>query len=95
MTSFRVEGIDAVFIGPYDLSASMGRMGQVDHPEVVEAIDRVASACQLRNLALGYFGTTAESVQPYMEKGYRLICAGVDAGFVAAGADAILQKLKA
>jgi len=35
----KVDGIDAVFIGPYDLSASMGRMGEVDHPEVVEAID--------------------------------------------------------
>jgi len=34
----KVDGIDAVFIGPYDLSASMGRMGEVDHPEVVEAI---------------------------------------------------------
>lgn len=89
-----VDGIDAVFIGPYDLSASMGRMGQVDHPEVIEAIDRVGRACQARNLALGYFGTTAESVQGYVDKGYTLICAGVDAGIVASGADQILQQLQ-
>ncbi len=89
-----VDGIDAVFIGPYDLSASMDRMGQVDHPEVVEAIDRVGQACRLRNITLGYFGTTAESVQEYMDKGYSLICAGVDAGIVASGADAILQQLQ-
>ena len=72
----------------------MGRMGQVDHPDVVEAIDQVGRACQLRNIALGYFGTTAESVQAYMEKGYKLICAGVDGGIIASGADEILQKLK-
>jgi 2-keto-3-deoxy-L-rhamnonate aldolase RhmA len=90
-----VEGIDAVFIGPYDLSASMGLMGQVDHPEVVEAIDRVGQACQQRDIPLGYFGTTAESVQDYVRKGYHLICAGTDAGFVNAGAEQMLQDLRA
>ena len=90
-----VEGIDAVFIGPYDLSASMGLMGQVDHPEVVEAIDRVGRACQQRDISLGYFGTTAESVQDYVRKGYHLICAGTDAGFVNAGAEQMLQDLRA
>jgi len=90
----RVEGVDAVFIGPYDLSASMGLTGQVDHPSVVEAIERVGSACREREITLGYFGTTAESVLDYMGNGYHLICAGVDAGIIASGADDILQKLK-
>ena len=90
----QVEGIDAVFIGPYDLSASMGLMGQVEHPEVVEAIDRVGHACQQRDISLGYFGTTAESVQDYVHKGYHLICAGTDAGFVVGGAEETLQKLR-
>jgi len=89
-----VDGIDAVFIGPYDLSASMGLMGQVDHPEVVEAIDRVGRACQQRDIPLGYFGTTAESVQDYVRKGYHLICAGTDAGFVTSGAEETLEKLR-
>jgi len=90
----KVDGIDAVFIGPYDLSASMGRMGEVDHPEVVEAIDRVGEACQQNNIALGYFGTTAESVEGYIDKGYNLICAGVDAAFVTRGAEQVLEKLR-
>jgi 2-keto-3-deoxy-L-rhamnonate aldolase RhmA len=89
-----VDGIDAVFIGPYDLSASMGLMGQVDHPEVMEAIDRVGRACQRRDISLGYFGTTAESVQDYVSKGYHLICAGTDAGFVVGGAQETLEKLR-
>jgi 2-keto-3-deoxy-L-rhamnonate aldolase RhmA len=89
-----VDGIDAVFIGPYDLSASMGRMGEVDHPEVVEAIERVGRACRQKDIALGYFGTTAESVEAYIDKGYNLICAGVDAGFVTQGAQQVLDKLR-
>jgi 2-keto-3-deoxy-L-rhamnonate aldolase RhmA len=72
----------------------MGLMGQVDHPEVVEAIDRVGRACQQRDISLGYFGTTAESVQDYARKGYHLICAGTDAGFVVGGAEETLAKLR-
>ena len=89
-----VEGIDAVFIGPYDLSASMNKMGQVDDPEVVAAIDRVTRACRHKGIALGYFGLDAEAVQPYIDQGYRLICTGVDAGFVTQGAQQVLQQLK-
>ena len=89
----RVEGIDAVFIGPYDLSASMGKMGEVNDAEVVAAIDRVALACKENNVALGYFGVDAKSVQPYIEQGYNLICAGVDAGFVTRGALQTLDEL--
>jgi 2-keto-3-deoxy-L-rhamnonate aldolase RhmA len=89
-----VDGIDAVFIGPYDLSASMGLIGQIDHPQVIAAIDRVGRACQRQDIALGYFGTTAESVQAYIDKGYHLICAGVDAGFVTSGAEQVVQTLR-
>ncbi len=89
-----VEGLDAVFIGPYDLSASMGKTGQVDDVEVVSAIERVRDACQKNGLALGYFAVDAAGVRPYMEQGYNLICAGVDAGFVTAGAIKILEDLK-
>lgn len=89
----KVEGIDAVFIGPYDLSASMNRMGEIDHPEVVRAIDRVTRACRQNDMALGYFGVTAETVKPYIEQGYTLICAGVDAGFITQGSKDILQSL--
>ncbi len=90
----RVDGIDAVFIGPYDLSASMGKTGEVGDAEVVAAIDRVKQACQKNNIALGYFGLDAASVQGYIEQGYHLICAGVDAGFVTAGATKILEDLR-
>jgi 2-dehydro-3-deoxyglucarate aldolase len=90
----QVEGIDAVFIGPYDLSASMNKMGQIDDPEVMDAIERVTVACLENKIPLGYFGVSADSVQPYIERGYNLICAGVDAGFVTQGAGQIIENLK-
>jgi 2-dehydro-3-deoxyglucarate aldolase/4-hydroxy-2-oxoheptanedioate aldolase len=89
-----VEGLDAVFIGPYDLSASMGKTGEVGDPEVVAAVGRVAEACRRQKIALGYFGLDAASVQSSMDEGYRLICVGVDAGFVTAGASAALEALR-
>lgn len=91
----QVDGIDAVFIGPYDLSASMGKTGEVEDPEVVAAIDRVTLACRQNNMALGYFGVSAASVRPYIDQGYNLICAGVDAGFVTAGASAVIETFEA
>ncbi len=90
----QVEGIDAVFIGPYDLSASMNKMGQLDDTEVMDAIARVTRVCQQNKIPLGYFGVSADSVKPYAEQGYNLICAGVDAGFVTQGAIQIIEDLK-
>ena len=90
----KVDGIDAIFIGPYDLSASMNKMGAVDDAEVVDAIDTVTRACLQNNIALGYFGVDADSVKPYINKGYNLICTGVDAGFVTQAAQQVLQQLK-
>ena len=91
----RVPGVDAVLIGPYDLSASMGRLGQVTHPEVVAAIDRVTAACRTVNVPLGIFGLSAQAVQPYIERGYTLIVAGVDTVLLGQAAAQLLAQLKA
>ncbi|MCA9066581.1 MAG: 2,4-dihydroxyhept-2-ene-1,7-dioic acid aldolase, partial [Planctomycetaceae bacterium] len=89
-----VEGVDAVLLGPYDLSASYGKMGQIDDPEVVEGIQRVTDACQQENLPLGYFGITADAVRPWMQKGYTLMIAGVDVLFLGTAARKMLKELQ-
>ena len=91
----RVEGVDAVLLGPYDLAASLGRMGQVDDPTVVEAIERVGRACMEAGVPLGIFGVTADAVRPYVERGYTLIVAGVDTVLLGAAARRLLEDLKA
>jgi len=87
-------GIDAVQLGPYDLSASLGRMGQVDHPEVVAAIDRVIEVCLAANVPVGWFAVAAETARPYLDRGCTLITAGVDALLLAQSARGVLQTLR-
>ncbi len=90
----KVPGIDVVLVGPYDLSASMGKLGKVDDVEVVAAIEKVTEACLNAGIRLGIFGVSAEAVKPYMKKGYTLIVAGVDTLMLARSANALLKDLK-
>lgn len=90
----QVEGIDAVFLGPFDLAASMGKMGQIDDPVVMDAIDHITKTCQAAKIPLGCFGMSAKAVRPYMERGYTLIVAGVDVLFLTHAAKQTLSELK-
>jgi 2-keto-3-deoxy-L-rhamnonate aldolase RhmA len=90
----RVPGVDAVLLGPYDLSASLGRMGEIEHPDVVAAMGRVTDVCNAAGMPLGYFGVTAAAVQPYVARGYTLLVAGVDTLYLASGAKALLEDLR-
>lgn len=88
-----IKDVDAILIGPYDLSANLGFTGQIDHPEVVNAITKVENACKHANVKLGYFGVNAESVLPYKEKGFTLLTVGVDSLFVLNGAQQLLEEM--
>ena len=90
----KVDGVDAVLLGPYDLAASLGKMGQVDDPVVTQAIDRVTQACLDVDMPLVIFCVTADAVRPYMERGYRLIVAGVDVLFLGNGARKMLADVR-
>jgi 2-dehydro-3-deoxyglucarate aldolase len=75
-----VAGIDAVLVGPYDLSASMGLTAQFDHPEVVSAQRRILEACQAHGITAGIhvvLPDAAQVVQRFRE-GYRLIAYSLD-----------------
>lgn len=90
-----IKDVDAILIGPYDLSANLGYTGQIDHPEVVAAIGKVEGACKQANVKLGYFGVSAESVLPYKEKGFTLLTVGVDSLFVLNSAQQLLDEMSA
>ncbi|MCH2211015.1 MAG: aldolase/citrate lyase family protein [Fuerstiella sp.] len=89
-----VPGIDAVLLGPYDLAASLGKMGDVNDPVVTEAIDRVTTVCRTAEMPLGYFGITPEAVQPYVELGYNLIITATDTLFLSAAAEKTVRTLR-
>ena len=89
-----VQGVDAVLVGPYDLSASMGLIGQVADPKVQAAIGRVTEACRREGVPLGIFGVNAAAVRPYMDEGYSLIAVGTDSLFAGKAARETLAALR-
>jgi len=67
-----VEGIDAAFIGPNDLSQSMGIMGQTSHPDFIAAVDRVIAAAKQRKKFSGMHMMSVDALVPWMKKGMTL-----------------------
>ena len=90
----KVPGIDALFIGPYDLSASMGKTGQVTDPDVQEAIAHVKKVAEEAKMPLGIFGANADAVKAYIQDGYTLITVGIDTMLIAKTAKDITNALK-
>lgn len=67
-----VEGVDAAFIGPNDLSQSMGIMGQTSHPDFIAAVDRVIAAARERKKFSGVHMMSSDALLPWMKKGMTL-----------------------
>jgi len=89
----RVEGVDAILIGPFDLSGSLGVLGQVDHPLVLEAIETIRKACEEVGMPLGIFCPDAAMARRYMKQGFTLIALAMDAFFLWQGARKALEAL--
>ncbi|MEZ0155756.1 MAG: HpcH/HpaI aldolase/citrate lyase family protein [Candidatus Reddybacter sp.] len=87
-------GVDGVFIGPYDLSASLGKMGQLDDPVVVKAIEHITQTCLTAGVKLGVFTTSAKAAIPYIERGFTLITAGTDTLLLGQGGRDIVGEIK-
>jgi 2-keto-3-deoxy-L-rhamnonate aldolase RhmA len=85
-----VEGLDAIFIGPYDLSGSYGIPGQTQDPVVQDACRRVVDACAQAGKAVGLLVVrpTADAIRAAIEGGYTLPCLGLDTVFLDEGARA-------
>ena len=88
-----LEGIDAILIGPYDLSASLGKPGEIDHPIVQAAIEKIIDACKNVKISMGIFGVSADAVLPYKEKGFSLLTVGIDTTFLIDSAKETLSRM--
>jgi 2-keto-3-deoxy-L-rhamnonate aldolase RhmA len=90
----KVAGVDAILVGPYDLSASMGKMGQVQDAEIQSAIAVVAESCHANGLPPGIFVDSAESAAPYIQQGFSLIAISTDCLHMARAAREELMAIK-
>jgi len=73
-----VEGVDVVFIGPTDLSQSLGFPGEIGHPEVQNAIDKIVGAVADASPALGIFVGDAEAARQWRKRGARYIATSLE-----------------
>lgn len=77
-----VEGVDVVFVGANDLSASMGLIGQTGHPRVLEAIRRVLESSQGRGIAAGLMAADAADASRRIAEGFQFVGIGHDVGLL-------------
>ncbi|MDO4618829.1 MAG: aldolase/citrate lyase family protein, partial [Clostridia bacterium] len=90
----RVDGIDAFIVGPNDLAASMGHLGDIFHPDVVAACDEIARVMKKYNKIFGVSTLTNEAIiKTWVKRGANIIFTGTDIGFVYGGAKENLELL--
>jgi len=73
----KVRGIDAIFVGPYDLSQSMGVVGQVSHPKVIGKIREIIALSKKADVAVGVFTDTPQGAKEWVEQGVLYCCLGL------------------
>jgi 2-keto-3-deoxy-L-rhamnonate aldolase RhmA len=76
-----VAGIDALLVGPYDLSGTLGVPGEIRHPSVAKALARVREAAKAKGMPLGIFSPTAEIARANIASGISLVALGTDGFF--------------
>ena len=90
-----IEGVDVLFVGPTDLSHSMGIPGQFDDPAFIEALRRVVAATEAHGKTAGILLRNALNVGEYRDLGFRFIGLGSDGAFVVDGLKAALDHARA
>ena len=89
-----VKGVDAAFIGPNDLSISLGVPGQLDHPRMVEAIQGVVDACKRHDIASGIHVRDLQKLLYWKERGMRLLTYSTDASMSMSAATEAVRELR-
>jgi 4-hydroxy-2-oxoheptanedioate aldolase len=90
----KVEGVDGVFIGPSDLAASLGHIGNPAHPEVQAAIKDAVTRLKAVGKPAGILTGNEDEARRYIEWGYLFVAVGADIGLLAKNADALAKKFK-
>ena len=90
----RVEGIDIIFIGPFDLSQALGVIGETNHPKVLAAIDDIIKKVRAAGKAIGTIASDAEHAMSLMAKGVQFICLSSDLSMIAAISKIFFSKIK-
>lgn len=89
-----VDGVDALFMGPGDLSSSMGEIGNLAHPDVQAALKDAAARAKKIGKPIGIVGPTPEMVQQFIADGYSYVAVASDMGMMMRQANQFLAAIK-
>jgi len=89
-----VSGIDVIFIGPYDLSQSLGIPGQVNNPLVVKKMKEVVLKCKQNKIAVGTFADDIKTAKSWVSLGVQYMAFSVDVGILYDTSKTIVRELK-
>jgi 4-hydroxy-2-oxoheptanedioate aldolase len=89
-----VDGVDGVFIGPSDLAASLGHLGNNAHPEVRETIERACTRAQAIGKAIGILAPIESDARAYLDMGFAFVAVGSDVVVLRKGCDALVKLFK-
>jgi 2-keto-3-deoxy-L-rhamnonate aldolase RhmA len=89
-----VPGVDSIFVGPFDLSVSLGIPGKLQDPQEVAAIERVVEVCRQRGIVSGIMLFDKEHTKDWIRKGMRFMTYSSDIGILADAAAGAVSELK-
>ena len=89
-----VDGVDALFIGPGDLSSAMGQIGNIAHPNVAALMQDAAARAKKIGKPIGIVGPTPEMVQQFIKDGYTYVAVASDMGMMMRQANAFFAAMK-
>lgn len=90
-----IDGVDVLFVGPADLSHSLGIPGQFSNPVYQDALRKVVAACRAHGKAPGILLYDHATFRPHLDLGYTFVGLGADVSFVNEGAKAALAAARA
>lgn len=89
----KVEGIDIIFIGPYDLSQSLEVPGQISHPKVIEAMNTIVTKARSLGIVVGTFTDTPQMAEMWRKAGVQYISYSVDVGIFTDACSNLVKSL--
>ena len=89
-----VDGIDGIFVGPSDLSASLGKIGQFEDPEVQLLINKAKESCAEYNKPIGILTGKKDFAKKYLSDGFTFVAINSDTNLIARSAENLLKEFK-
>lgn len=81
-----VDGLDALFVGPADLSTAVGAFGEYESDVFLDAVERVLDAAHAADIPVSTLATSPDQIQTWVDMGFDFLMAGIDASYILSGA---------